>query len=187
MPDFAVFKTVLMGVVEFFKWLYEQFEAYIFPFTIIHSYERGAMLTFGRNPRLVKPGIVWKLPFFQVVFTAIITPDTLQAKCVHVTTVDGKTVSISPCIEYTIEDVIKWVIDTNEAHTNLHDILRGIVADYLTDLTWDDCKKKTTCTTIKNKLNKRIESMGAVVSQVMFTDISQSRIIITSIDGIVNK
>lgn len=170
-----------MGVVEFFKWLYEQFEMYIFPFTILHAYERGVRLTFGKNPKKVSPGLVWKVPIFQVVFTAIVTPDTLQAKCVHVTTADNKTVSVSPCAEFIIEDAEKWIIDTNEAHTNLHDILRGIVADYLTDLTWDECKKKTTCTAIKNKLNKRIESMGAVVSQVMFTDISQSRIIITSI------
>lgn len=170
-----------MGVVEFFKWLYEQAEMYIFPFTIINTYERGVRLTFGKNPQLVMPGFRFKLPFFQAIFTEIITPDTLQAKCVHVTTTDGKTVSVSPCIEYTKEDVIKWIVDNNESHTNLHDILRAIVADYCTDLTWDECKKKTTCTAIKNRLNKRIESMGATVHQVMFTDISQSRIIITQI------
>lgn len=170
-----------MGVVEFFKWLYEQFELYIFPFTIINTYERGVRLTFGKNPTLVNPGLKLKLPFFQVIFTEIITPDTLQARCVHVTTIDGKTVSISPCIEYTKEDVIKWIVETNEAPTNLHDILRATVADYLTDLTWEDCKKKTTLTAIKNKLNKRIEPMGAIVHQVMFTDIAQSRIIVTQI------
>tara|TARA_R110000868_G_scaffold29391_2_gene109261 strand:+ start:3270 stop:3782 length:513 start_codon:yes stop_codon:yes gene_type:complete len=170
-----------MGVVEFCKWLYEQFELYVFPFTIINTYERGVRLTVGKYPQLVMPGFRLKLPFLQVIFTEVVTADTLQARCVHVTTVDGKTVSVSPCIEYTKEDVIKWIIDNNESHTNLHDILRAIVADYLTDLTWEECKKKTTCTTIKNKLNKRIESMGATVHQVMFTDIAQSRIIVTQI------
>ena len=168
-------------ITDFLKWLWETFEHYILPFTIIHIYERGVILTLGKNPKPVNPGLRFKAPFIQEIFTEIITPDTLQAKCVHVTTTDGKTVSVSPAIEYMVTDVIKWIIETNEAKTNLHDILRATVADYLTDITWEECKKKTTRTEIKNKMNKRIEAMGAIISQVMFADISQSRVIITQI------
>lgn len=168
-------------ITDFLKWVWEQFEKYILPFTIIRAYERGVLLTFGKNPKPIDPGLRFKLPFAQEIYTEIITPDTLQGGCVHVTTIDGKTILVSPIIEYIIVDVIKWVIETNEARTNLHDILRAITADYLTDLTWEECKKKGTLTAIKNRLNKRIESMGGVVTQMMFGDIAQNRIILTQI------
>jgi regulator of protease activity HflC (stomatin/prohibitin superfamily) len=170
-----------MGFVDFFKWIWEQFEHYILPFIIIRIYERGVLLTFGKSPKQLNPGLRLKIPFIQEIYTEIITPDTLQGGCVHVTTADGKTILVSPIIEYIINDVIKWVVETNEARTNLHDILRSITADYLTDTTWDECKKKGTLTAIKNKLNKRIESMGAEVTQMMFGDIVQNRIILTQI------
>lgn len=170
-----------MGFVEFFKWIFEKFEHYVLPFIIIRVYERGVILTFGKNPKPLNPGIRFKIPFIQEIITDIVTNDTLQAGCVHVTTIDGKTILVSPIIEYVIDDIIKWVIETNEARTNLHDISRSITADYLTDLTWDECKKKGTLTGIKNKLNKRVESMGATVTQMMFGDIVQNRIILTQV------
>lgn len=170
-----------MGITDFLKWIWEQFERYILPFTIIRIYERGVRLFFGKDPKHVLPGLRFKVPFIEEIYTEVVTPNTLQAKCVHVTTSDGKTISVSPAIEYIIEDVIKWIIETNDAITNLHDILRYETADYLTDITWDECKKKTTCTNIRNKLNRKAEEMGAKVLRVMFTDISQSRVIITSV------
>lgn len=170
-----------MGFVDLFKWIWEQFEHYILPFTIIRIYERGVLLTFGKYPRQLKPGLRIKVPFIQEILTDIVTNDTMQAGCVHVTTNDSKTILVSPIIEYIIIDPIKWIIETNEARTNLHDILRSVTADYLTDVSWEECKKKSTLTGIKNKLNKRIESMGAVVTQMMFGDIAQNRIILTQI------
>ena len=168
-------------MVEFLRWVWEQFERYILPFTIIHIYERGVKLTFGKNPIPTKCGLVFKVPFMHEVYTETVTPNTLQAKCVHVTTIDGKTVLVSPAIEYIIEDVVKWIVETNDAITNLHDILRYETADHITELTWDECKKKSTCTDIRRELNKKAFEMGARIIRVMFTDISQSRVIITSI------
>jgi regulator of protease activity HflC (stomatin/prohibitin superfamily) len=169
-----------MGIVELFRWLWEQFESYIFPFVIIHVYERGAILTNGKNPRLLNPGFHLKIPFIQIVFTATITPDTLCAKAIHATTKDGKTITVEPTIEYTIEDPLKWIIWTNDAKGNLHDILRGRVSDYISGLTWDEVVNRTT-TELKKKLNKRLEEIGVTISEVMLTDMCLSRVIITQI------
>ena len=168
-------------ITDFLKWIWEKFERFILPFTIISVYERGVILTFGKNPKLIPPGFIWKVPFIQEIFSETITPNTLQAKCVHVTTVDGKTISVSPAIEFIIVDAIKWLIDTNDAATNLHDILRAETADHITDKTWDEVKKKTTRTEIKREVNKSALKMGAEITRLMFTDISQSRVIITQI------
>lgn len=168
-------------ITEFLKWIWEKFEHYILPFMIIRVYERGVLLTFGKNPKKVGYGLKWKVPFIQEIFVDIITPNTMRGDCVHITTLDGKTASITPIIEYIIEDIEKWIIETNEAITNLRDYLGSETADYLTDCNWEDCKKKTTCTQIKNRLNDRVKDMGAKVTRVMFADIAQSRVIITQV------
>lgn len=164
-------KDIWHEVIKFFKF-----------WEIIEEYQMGVRLTLGRFPKQLVPGFHFIVPFgIHVVHSDNIKPDTLQAKAVHVTTMDGKTVSVSPAIEYEINNIIDWLIYTNDARTNLHDIIRGITADYITDISWEECGKKTTRTAIKNKLNKRIESMGAVCREVMLTDICISRVIVTAI------
>lgn len=164
-------KDIWHEVIKFFKF-----------WEIVHIYEKGVRLTLGRFPKALEPGFYWILPFgVHTVLSDNVKADTMQARAVHATTKDGKTVSISPAIEYKIEDIIKWIIQTNDAKTNLHDIMRGIVADYITDINWEECGKKTTRTAIKRELNKRIESMGAICNEVMLTDICISRVIVTAI------
>lgn len=170
-----------MGIVELLKWVWDQFETYILPFTIIHIYERGVRLTFGKKPQIIEPGFVWKIPFIQVILTDTITPNTMCPNSIHTTTADGKTISIEPAIEYEITDIVKWIVWTNSAETNLRDIVRGVVSDYVTDATWELVKDKKSQTEIKKKLNSRCEDMGCKVTKVMLTDMCISRIIITQI------
>ena len=170
-----------MGFFELIKWVWEQFERYIWPFVMIHSYERGVILTFGKNPKLLNPGFHLKWLFFQELFSTPVTPDTLCTKAIHTTTLDGKTISVEPAIEFEIEDAVKWLIDANDARSNLYDIVRGVVSDYITDLNWLDVTKKSTLTEIKKRVNKRCEYMGAKITNVMLTDMCISRVIITQI------
>lgn len=169
-----------MGIFELIRWVWEQFEHYIFPFTIIHIYERGVILTWGKIPKLLMPGLRLKAPFIQTVFTATITIDTLEIKPVLVTTKDGKTILVKPIVEFSISDPVKWLIETNEAKSNLHDISGGVVSDYLTDIDWEECKMKTTLTKVKNKLQNKSTQIGATIHSVSFASMSLARVIITA-------
>ena len=168
-----------MWFIDLIKGAWAEIETYILPFIIVHTYERGVVLTFGKNPKLLNPGIRPKLPFFQVVFTTTITTDTMDIKPVLETTTDGKTILVKPIVEFSIDDPIKWLMDTNEARSNLHDISGSVVSDYLTDIDWEECKKKTTLTKVKNKLQARADSMGAKIHSVSFASMCLTRVIIT--------
>ena len=168
-------------IIEFLRYLWEIAERHILPFQVVRVYERGVLLTLGKNPKLVDPGLVLKWPFIQEVFTAPVMPDTLAPQAVHVTTLDGKTITVQPAIEFEIEDAQKWLIDCTDAVTNLHDLTRGFVADYLTDITWDEAIKKSTQTAIKRKLNAKVKEFGCVVKLLTFTEICQNRVILTSL------
>ena len=171
----------MMGIAEFFKWLFEQFQDYILPFIIIPVYERGVRLRVGKNPTVLSAGWHWKIPFLDHVHTCIITIDTMATHAVHLTTKDNKTITVTPVIEFEIEDALKWIIYTNDAITNLHDLARGEVADYLSDTNWEDCTKKPTATAIKNKLANKVKDMGAKIHRVVLADIAVSKVFITQI------
>lgn len=127
------------------------------------------------------PGLHFKWPLIDNIHSVIVTVDTLSANTVHITTTDDKTVSVSPTIVFSIKDSVKYLIDTNDAHSNLRDIVRSCTSDYISDIEWSECKKKTTKTKIKNLLNKSCESIGVEVHEVMLTDICLCRVIITQI------
>jgi regulator of protease activity HflC (stomatin/prohibitin superfamily) len=146
-------------VIEFIKFLFEVLEKYLMPFQVINTYERGVILTLGKNPRPVNPGLIFKIPLVQEVFTTPIMPDTISPTSVNVTTADGKTISVRVAVEFEVVDAKKWLIDVTDATTNLSDFIRSYTADYLVDVSWEEVIQKRTRTEIKNKLNKKCRLM----------------------------
>lgn len=149
---------------------------------VIEEYERAARLTLGRNPVELKPGFHLLKPFFiHTLHTDNVKPDVIQASPIYVTTSDQKTIVVTPVIEYEIEDIIKWAILTNDARNNLKDISCGVAADCISDISWEECKKKGIRTEIKKKINERVKSMGGRVTNILFKDISIVKLIITRV------
>ncbi len=153
----------------------------IIPFQVVSVYDGAVRLRFGKHPKILTPGLRFKIPLADYVYTCNIKNETKETKAVHVTTVCGKTVTAVPIIKFRIVDPVKWLIESCDADNNLAHITAAVVSDCLTDITWEECKKKTTRTVIRKKLNDTIEDMGAKVSDVMLTDLCICRVIITAI------
>lgn len=168
-------------MIEFLKFIFEVLEKYLMPVQIINTYERGVMLTLGKNPKLIEPGVRFKFPLIQEIFTTPIMPDTISPPSVNVTTADGKTISVRVAIEFEVIDAQKWLIEVTDATTNLSDLTRGFVADYLTDVSWEEVVQKRTRTEIKNKLNKKCHEFGCKINLLMFTEVCQTKVILTSL------
>lgn len=157
-----------------FEKIWSLLEDYIFPFKVLNEYESGVVLRLGKYSRNLSVGWNFKIPFIEQVHTLIHSVNTFHVTNVNVTTKDGKTVTVGPIVEYSISDAKKFILEFNEAESNMHDLSRGIIADYLTDCTWEECKKKATLTGIKNKMKKQYEDMGIEIIQVLFGDIAVS-------------
>jgi len=166
---------MLDGLIRIIEWLGEKFKDYISPIFILREYESGVLLRLGIYKRNLIAGINFKWPLLDEVHTVIRTVDTFHVAAVDITTLDGKQVSVEPIIKFEIIDPKKYLIDVNQASDNLHDIARGIIADYLTDCEWEDIKKKTTLTEIKNKLKTECDEMGVKIYKVYFGRIVTTR------------
>lgn len=146
------------------------------PFIVINEYEKGVLLRYGIFKKELDKGLHFKIPFADTVLRAIIRTNTFHIATVNVTTLDGKTISVGAMVEYDIFDIHKFLLEFNESESNAHDLTRGIIADYLQDCSWEDCKKKPTLTKIKNKLKDIYADMGMNVTKVLFGDICISRV-----------
>jgi regulator of protease activity HflC (stomatin/prohibitin superfamily) len=164
------------GILRIIEWLIEKLKDYVSPIVILRCYESGVLLRLGTYKKDLKEGINWKIPLIDEAHTVIKTIDTFHVAAVDITTLDNKQVSVEPIIKFDIVNPKKYLIDTNNASDNLHDIARGIIADYLTDCEWDDIKRKTTLTTIKNKLKSECDDMGVNVFKVYFGRIVTTKI-----------
>jgi regulator of protease activity HflC (stomatin/prohibitin superfamily) len=151
------------------------------PVLFINQYQSGVILRAGKYKRNLSPGWHLRIPFIDDYHIDIVTIDTMVTKAVHITTLDDKTITAVPIIEYTIDNIKKFLIDTNDARTNIHDITRAYVSDYLTDCTWEECKLKRTTNQLTKKIADQCISMGVTISRVMLSDLCVSRVIITQI------
>lgn len=166
-------------MIPFGEWLQQlitQFLDYLKPWVLIDQFEAGVLLRCGRYNRTLYPGLHLKWPFLDYYHSAIVTIDTLEVNEVNITTLDGQTISIGCYIEYLVIDVRKFLLDVNDAKTNMKDICRGILSNHLEDVTWEDIKKKPTINAIRKKLTSKYAEMGVEVKDVMFTDKCKSRV-----------
>ena len=159
---------MLDGLIRLLEWLGEVGREYISPIFIIRCYESGVLLRFGKYKKNLHEGVNLKWPLIDELHVVVKTMDTFHVSPVDITTLDNKQVSVEPIIKFDIVDPKKYILDANEAAGNIHDIARGIISDYLTDCEWEDIKKKTTLTAIKNALKKECDEMGVNVYKVYF-------------------
>jgi len=155
-------------IINSLEWLGEKWKDYLSPWSILRCYEGGVLLRLGKYKHELKEGLNFKLPFIDEIHTVIKTTDTFHVAAVDITTADNKQVSVEPIIKFDIVDFKKYLIDTNNAADNLHDIARGVIADHLTDCTFDEIKDRKTLTQIKNKLKGECDDMGVAVLKVYF-------------------
>lgn len=155
-----------------FDWIsqvLEKFWEYIKFWQIVESFEKGVLCRWGIAIKELEPGFHWKYPCADYVYTTIVTPDTINIKPITLTTADGKTISIGAVVEFDIVDIWKYLIDTNEARSNMRDVCLGVISDDVEDRDWEEIKKKTTRNAVQKKLSKACEQMGIRVINFYFT------------------
>lgn len=162
------------GIFAWIQKLLEEGWDYIKIFPIINKYEEGVLLRLGRplknGKSILKPGPHIKFPIIDYVHTAYVTADTMEIRPVNITTLDGKTSTDGLVVEYEVEDIYKYLIETNDPKSNMHDICRGILSSILEDLNWEDIRKKTTINAITRRIKEKCKEMGVRVKEVYFSD-----------------
>lgn len=168
-----------MGFELFFQKIFEYLDQ-IFPFVRIDQFEHGILMRNGKKKKNLKKGIHFlplKIFFIDTVLTVLKEKDTFTEN-VNVTTLDGKTVSITVVVEFSVDedkDADNYLLNTNDSPSNARDITGGIATELLCECEWEEIKKKTIKTQIKNRLKEPLEELGMNVRKVLFKNVLVTR------------
>lgn len=180
---------------EFIGKALEQFWDYLKPGFILNEYQEGVLLTNGKYAGTFGPGFHFKWPFYEYVYETNIMPDTLTIPAIPLTTKDNETIMLGLMIDYHIEPMEeiprgkrkagwrimesgskRYMLDNNDAITNLRDRAAGEMSDLIEGLNWDDIRKKSTRTRLQESLQAYAGDLGIVIDEVKFTSKSKSQV-----------
>jgi len=160
------------AIKEFLSMFFEYLKFWV----VVNGYQESVILRHGRYLKTLPPGYYFKYPFLDYSIEVMVKTDTKEFDPIAITTLDGKTISIGLQIEYDIFDSKLYIIETNDAVSNMRDIARGEMSDFLEDINWGDIKKKTSKNALKKIISTRYEEMGVRLRDLKFTNKCESRV-----------
>lgn len=155
------------------------------PIKIVNEWESGVYLRFGKFKRVVKAGMIWKIPFFDKILVTDVITQTANLKPQTVTSLDEKNVVLSSIVRYHIYDVKKYLLGVMHADDVLIDTTQGIIRDIVETTNWEDLIDLTNIVT--PEVNEQVNKWGINVEQVSFPDLAQIRTYRLITDTIENK
>jgi regulator of protease activity HflC (stomatin/prohibitin superfamily) len=166
-------ETFLTKLIE---WLWDVAERYIFFWVIVRDYEAGVVLLLGKYHYTLKKGINWKFPLIHESLTCLIKPETIEVKPFTVNIKNNTIISIGLVGCYEVYDEKKFLIEANDAATNIYHHFIAEASDHITDCTFETLVEKTTpFTDIKRKLNKKLEYCGARFTMINYSSMCKVR------------
>jgi hypothetical protein len=163
-------------LLEIFKFLTEDvLLEKLSPVFYLNQYHKGVLLRRGVFVRELHTGWNFKLPITDRFLTCNSQADTYYLSNVNITTTDDITASVSACFEVWITDPFKYLLEANDAPSNIRDIAMGVLAGELIDLNWDEISRRKTLNAIMRNLNRDLKSYGVEISRFWFTDITKTR------------
>src|ERR1035437_7215336 len=104
------------------------------PFVLVNANEWIVLLRAGKLKKVLKTGIHFfplKVLWIDGILFCSNRPDTYRLSGINITTLDGKTANFGVCVEWVIEDPIKFLWENTTAEGNFHDICWGTSGEYL--------------------------------------------------------
>lgn len=143
----------------------------ILPFKIVNQWEEGVHLRNGIFIKVVKPGLVWKVPFFDKLWVTPVITQTVNLSPQTVTSLDERSVVLSSIVRYHIVDVQKFLLGVMHANDVLVDTTQGIIRDIVEETTWSDLVDLTNRVT--PAVNNQVQKWGINVQLVSFPDLGE--------------
>ena len=153
----------------------------ILPFKIVDQWEEGVHLTTGKFKRIVKPGLNFKIPFFDQIITTPVITQTVNLKPQTVTSFDDKSIVLTSIVRYHIHDVKKFLLGVMHANDVLVDTTQGIIRDIVENTNWEDLVDLTDI--VSPTVNDEVAKWGIKIEAVKFPDLGEIKTYRLMTDG----
>lgn len=162
-----LFDFILSGVKLFQFW------------TVIHEFERGVLLHFGRyTGRELGPGLHWVWPFGVdhvlydnvVTRTHILNPQAL-------TTLDGRTISVTAVVTSNIRDIKKSMLEVEGVNHALNDACCAAVGAHVAACLWESLRTEPMADNLTKACRKAAWRYGIEIERVQLSDLALCKVI----------
>jgi regulator of protease activity HflC (stomatin/prohibitin superfamily) len=145
------------------------FIADILPFGVVNQWEGGVYLRFGKYRKVVKPGIIFKIPFMDKIWTTEVITQTVHLQPQTLTTLDEKGIVLKSIVRYHVNDVKKFLLHVMHASDALVDTTQGIIRDTVEGINWEDLYEVNEH--LKDKVSEIVNDWGITIEKVTLTDL----------------
>ena len=145
-----------MQAFDFINDIMRWFERFLPHWALLDNLEGGVKFTHNKTPRLLIPGrIYWWWPVISNVYT-IETKRQTMTITQRLTTKDEVTVMVTTVIVYTIDDVMKAIVDTRDHEDTIAEVGEKLVVKPITSREFSDTLKRMSDSNDLNNEVKRI-------------------------------
>lgn len=157
------------------------------PIVIVRDYEEAVLLRFGIFKRVLKPGLHFKIPFFDEVIDQHVVVTTLSLDAQSLYTLDKQNIVVKGVIKYKISDVKTFLLEVYDAQDALSDMSQSIIKNVIMSMTMDECTDSELDNTLTKKVRVEARKWGVEVQQVTLTDLAPIRSFRFINDSFLNK
>ena len=145
----------------------------IMPVFFVKQYNNGILLRMGKFVRVVKPGVVFKIPFLDKIEVVTIVTTTLSVPTQSVITKDKKQLVVKSVVKYKIADVELFMLNVYDSTDAISDITQAIIKEQISLRTFEECTDNDFDNTVTKKLRVEMKKWGIEVDRVTLTDTGQ--------------
>lgn len=129
--------------------------------TVVEVYKRGVRLRLGINPTLLEPGFHFLIPFgIDQVIEDHIVPRVHRPNAQTITLKDGVTVVLEPIITFKVNDMMKFVLEVDNAQAAILDTVSGEILTTVAAYTWPELLEQSTAGSLRDALTKSTRKLG---------------------------
>lgn len=147
----------------------------IAPFVVIHPYEQGVILRFGKFHSCKEAGFHWKWPFADEVIQITTCLTTMRLPPQTLTTSDDVQVVVASIIKYEIRNPEPFVTQIYDQGDVLADVTMGAIRNNVVNMAYADLVKEPPEQNILREVRKQVNQYGFKIDNVTFTDIGRVR------------
>lgn len=159
----------------------------ILPLTIVPHYQEAVLLRLGKFKAVLKPGLHWKIPFFDEVIDHHVVVTTLSLPAQSLYTKDKQNIVAKGVVKYKISDVKTFLLEVYDAKDAISDMTQSILKNILTELSLEECISTDIDSILTKKSRVEAKKWGVEIQQVTLTDIAPIRSFRLINDVISNK
>lgn len=153
-----------------------QFIGFFRFFAIVKEFERAVVLRFGRYHKCLEPGLHIIVPFYvDNVLTDNVVPRTVNLGAQALTTLDGKTITVSAIVTAQISDIRKATLDVEDVNQALMDSCYAAIGDLVVAHNWESVRSPEFAELCTKACRKQARRYGIEILRVQLADLCPSK------------